>query len=272
MKHHKPYEDIRVATPKGYEDVFSHFYFASNQTGRAIHKTLMPSFQTIMVFSFGGGVQLHGRSGTTTKLGKCAILGPLTHAIDYTLWPEGVMLVASFKDDAFYRFFNIGQAPLWAITDPSLLAGEGCFTSLWDSLSTFNEPVESVKQILAFSIPYLRGSNPVATQLASLGHAGVDVIKAVASSQQQSTRAIQMRHKKYFGYTAKAASRHRRFAKAVGLLQGINTTPIAVDWFQIIEACGYYDQSQLIHDFKYYTHLSPTQYLKCRNQICSATY
>ncbi|MFZ0596955.1 MAG: AraC family transcriptional regulator [Flavobacterium sp.] len=34
-----------------------------------------------------------------------------------------------------------------------------------------------------------------------------------------------------------------------------------------MDQCGYYDQSQLIHDFKYYMNISPTKFLKFQNDI-----
>jgi len=40
------------------------------------------------------------------------------------------------------------------------------------------------------------------------------------------------------------------------------------DWFTIIDHLGYYDQSHLINDFKYYLNLSPTKYIKFQQDIC----
>jgi|GEM_PF-4173045 len=42
----------RISTPEEFKDVFSHFYFASNFTENPIKKTLLPTFQKMMVFSF----------------------------------------------------------------------------------------------------------------------------------------------------------------------------------------------------------------------------
>jgi AraC-like DNA-binding protein len=42
-----------------------------------------------------------------------------------------------------------------------------------------------------------------------------------------------------------------------------------MDWFEVINECGYYDQSQLIHDFKHYINLSPAKYLKFQQDICN---
>ena len=47
------YHAFRIAVPSVYEEVFSHFYFAENTSGDTIIKTLLPSYQTILIFSFG---------------------------------------------------------------------------------------------------------------------------------------------------------------------------------------------------------------------------
>lgn len=48
------------------------------------------------------------------------------------------------------------------------------------------------------------------------------------------------------------------------------STSKKIDWFEIINKCGYYDQSQLIHDFKHYLNISPTKYVKFQQDICIA--
>lgn len=52
-QHVETYEDFRIAVPTDYENVFSHFYFAQNRTKQTITKTLLPSYQTMLIFSFG---------------------------------------------------------------------------------------------------------------------------------------------------------------------------------------------------------------------------
>jgi AraC-like DNA-binding protein len=59
------------------------------------------------------------------------------------------------------------------------------------------------------------------------------------------------------GLTPKAFCRVRRFQRTVALL---HRSP-AVDWAETAVACGYYDQSHMIHDFRDFSGLSPTDYL-----------
>jgi len=39
------YNNFRISVPEEFEDVFSHFYFAENNTGQPLTKTLLPSYQ-----------------------------------------------------------------------------------------------------------------------------------------------------------------------------------------------------------------------------------
>lgn len=47
------YTSYRISAPTEFKDVFSHFYCAENRSGEIVEKTLLPSYQTIMIFSFG---------------------------------------------------------------------------------------------------------------------------------------------------------------------------------------------------------------------------
>jgi len=59
------------------------------------------------------------------------------------------------------------------------------------------------------------------------------------------------------GLTPKAFCRVRRFQRTVALLHGADQ----VDWAGTAVACGYYDQSHMIHDFREFSGLSPAAYL-----------
>jgi len=63
------------------------------------------------------------------------------------------------------------------------------------------------------------------------------------------------------GLTPKSFCRIRRFQKTVGLLHCAHD----VDWADTAVACGYYDQSHMIHDFRDIAGLSPVSYLARRD-------
>lgn len=269
MENNHGYNNCRIAVQTGYEVVFSHFYFAENKSDETITKTLLPSYQTILIFNFGVKAFLHSKQNTQIEVDKYLILGPVKQAFDYSLPPNAEILTVNFKDDAFYRFF--GDAPVAENVPVNTddLLNEGCFTVLWHELNKINDTNLRVNYILKFCEPYLRHRNTIAEQLTNFKGPTISPIKFIASENNQSERNIQLNHKKYFGYSAKELNRYQRFLKAIELIQNIASQSSKMDWFEVISECGYYDQSQLIHDFKHYINLSPARYLQFQQDICN---
>lgn len=264
------YISIRIPVPLEYEEVFSHFYVARNQSPQSVTKTLLPSYQTILVFSLGVPVSFCSPAQTTVEIDKCLVIGPVKQAFGYTLPPGSEILVINFRDDAFYRFFGqilAGHVPM----NPDDLLDENCFTQLWDEIRLMPTS-ERTDHLLAFCKPYLRTRIPTLESLVTLANqsSGINPIKAVAQQTSQTERNVQLTHKKHFGYSSKELSRYQRFFKAIQLIETRATSDAKVDWFDIIAQCGYYDQSQLTHDFKHFINLSPARFLKFQQDICQA--
>jgi AraC-like DNA-binding protein len=64
------------------------------------------------------------------------------------------------------------------------------------------------------------------------------------------------------GVAPKLFCRVRRFQQTLSLL-GQTTSP---NWAQLALDCGYFDQSHLIHDFRLFADLSPTEYARQRSE------
>ncbi|MEP6930555.1 MAG: helix-turn-helix domain-containing protein [Flavobacterium sp.] len=270
MKNSEENNNYRIAVPSEFESVFTHFYFAENKTNSAVTKTLLPSFQTIMVFCFGADVSLKSQQNNILEAEKCLVLGPIKQAFDYTLQPNSEILVANFKEDAFYRFFGNALLTHSLPIHPDALLPENCFTALWEELKIIQNTEERVTYVLEFCKPYLKEQNSITALLADFKEEGLNPIKVIASKTNQTERNIQLNQKKLFGYTVKEAGRYERFLKAVEQIQKNAQTAAKTDWLTVVENCGYYDQSQLIHDFKHYMNLSPTQFVKFQEDICCA--
>ncbi|MBO9729825.1 MAG: AraC family transcriptional regulator [Chitinophaga sp.] len=263
------YNSYRIPVPAAYEALFSHFYFAENKSGETVVKTLMPSYQTMMVFCFGNPASFLAKDKDEITIDKCMVLGPVRHAFNYSLPPNGEILVCNFKDDAFFRFFGDINLAQDIALHPDELLNENCFTALWSQLNKTTNNEHRLRIILDFCHPYLRDRHPIAAQLADFDRETFSPIKGVSKENKLSERAIQINHKKYFGYTAKELYRYHRFLKAIKIIQTLLSEKAQVDWFEIIDQCGYYDQSQLIRDFNHYLHLSPAKYLKFQEAICN---
>ena len=258
-----------MAVPTEFEEVFSHFYFAENDTTETIAKTLMPSYQTMMVFSFGSTISFATRQDTKIVIEKCLVIGPIKKAFDYSLPPDANILVVNFKDDAFFRFFGSAAIAEHTPLDPDQILHENCFEMLWHELKKINDHARIISHILEFCNQYLKDRNAIAKQIADhKGDGNLSPVKEIAEKNELTERAIQLHHKKQLGYSAKEINRYQRFLKAVKFVQAVASGSSKMDWVQVVTECGYYDQSQLIHDFKHYLHLSPTKYLKFQRDIC----
>jgi hypothetical protein len=125
------YNNYRIPVPTAFEEVFTHFYFAENKADSTVAKTLLPSYQTILVFSFGTAVSFTTKQNTEVEIGKCLVVGPIKKALDYSLPPNAEILVINFKDDAFFCFFGNASIAEHVPIHPDELFNENCFTSLW---------------------------------------------------------------------------------------------------------------------------------------------
>lgn len=265
------YQSYRIPVPKEFETVFSHFYFAANTSKNNITKTLIPSFQTMLIFNFGSKALLTSKEKVEIHIGNCVALGPVKQAFSYTLFPGTQLLIANFKADAFYRFFGRTRFLGDLTVDPDELLLDNCFHYLWQHLNKIEKVAEKVAFILNFCKPYLKSQDDIPALLSNFQSGSLNPVKSVAEQTGHSERNIQLIHKKHFGFSAKELSRYERFIKAIGFIQQLASSTGKVNWFEIIEKCGYYDQSQLIHDFKHFIHTSPKKFLKFQYDICRAS-
>ncbi|GAB3173770.1 helix-turn-helix domain-containing protein [Telluribacter humicola] len=265
------YSSERIPVPPEFREVFTHFYVAQNLTSQPVQKTLLPSFQTILLFSFGAKLSFTSPSGTTVVVEKCLLLWPVKQAIAYTLPPGIELLAANFKADAFYRFFGQAMVSDALPVHPDELLHENCFTNLWHLLNDLQTPAGRIGYLLDFCRPYLKDRDQALVSLADFSSdSRLNPVKVVAQQTNQHERTIQLKHKKYLGYSAKEISRYQRFLRVVEMLETKVSETEKFDWQDILSQGGYYDQSQLIHDFQHYVGLSPTHFLRFQQDICIA--
>ena len=100
---------------------------------------------------------------------------------------------------------------------------------------------------LTNGIPYLH--NPL-----------IQPVRAMAIDSDVSERTIQMRFKKYLGYSTKELLRFLRFKQVINSIQKEQSQEI--DWYALIEKFGYHDQSHLIKDFHHYLGTTPQKFVK----------
>lgn len=266
------YISERIPVPEGWEEVFSHFYYAANETDQPIKKTLLPTFQMLMVFSLGEPATIYLEE-EALPVGKSIVIGPLKKTLEYALQPGSEILVANFCFDAFYRFFGPAlQAYSELVQNPDELIKQHCFTDLWQELHDLPTVEQRVQCILDFSATYLRKREAASDVIIrdGLSETIMNPVKVVAAKSGQSERSVQLNYKKYLGYSAKEINRYQRFEKAILFTRDAWEKDGMVNWFDVIDECGYYDQSHLIHDFTHYLGVPPARFLKLQSVICIA--
>lgn len=80
--------NFTIAVRTQYAAIFSHFYFARNKSSDTIFKTLLPSFQTIFIFSFGERSTIDSNQNTKIEIDRCFVLGTIKQAFEYSLSPN----------------------------------------------------------------------------------------------------------------------------------------------------------------------------------------
>jgi hypothetical protein len=194
----------RIKVPAEFDEVFSHFYYVENISGKDITKTLMPSFQTTVIFNFGSPIIFITKENEELEIPNCLIAGPIKHAITYTLTPGAKMLAADLKHDAFFRFFCTSM--LEDHLHPNDLVNDDSFTILWNELNLIESAEDKVEHILSFSRPFLQGHHPLAEKIIAVANNGLCPIKEVSYTEQISERSVQMKLKDHFGYSARESS------------------------------------------------------------------
>jgi len=220
---------------------------------------LTPSLERIVVLSFGSPVSCS--FGINTEMvefrGKVLVLGPLRQMLNYELRPGSDLLVISFINDGFYRLTS-------SLEDGNLV---DCLENLQQALARIPDDQNRVDFLSEWFINLIYESesavHPLLNNIDQIHNPTINPVELIAEKAAVSERTIQLRFKKYAGYSSKELLRYLRFKKLLGWVFENRTSRI--DWMDLVVRHGYHDQSHLIKDFKHYTGFSPNKVLKmCR--------
>ena len=250
-------------------EAIRHFYCVQTPSDfERIDQHLSPNLEMMLVFNFGPPVRTSfgNEAYKEQKLDRIGVIGPLRKLLNYEVLPNTDIIVAVFNTDGFYRLFQLPMHEMSGekIMNPDDLASNTCFSELWEALrnrTSLDERLELLKDYaeaflhepdfetvaLTNGIPYLH--NPL-----------IQPVRAMAIDSDVSERTIQMRFKKYLGYSTKELLRFLRFKQVINSIQKEQSQEI--DWYALIEKFGYHDQSHLIKDFHHYLGTTPQKFVK----------
>jgi AraC-like DNA-binding protein len=161
------------------------------------------------------------------------------------------------------------------LLDPDLLMQKNKLEKMWEMLGMLPSAMQRIELMTQYLLSDLKENEPETLPLlesVSYFHsAQVSPVKAIADKAALTERTVQSRFKRYVGYSSKELLRFLRFKKV--LYHILSLTESLVDWADLVERYGYHDQSHLIKDFKYYTGVSPRQFMKLNEQdgFCMST-
>ncbi|MBV7538899.1 helix-turn-helix domain-containing protein [Duganella sp. sic0402] len=176
-------------------------------------------------------------------------------------------LAVRFKPGMAGAFLH---TPMQEITDQradiDLLWGHSDADRLADALWTSEAPLrarlalierELLRRLRAASALPAGAATLVQRALATLDDSGGEVrIEALAAALGVSRQHLAAQFRQHVGLSPKLFARICRFRQATA---AIKVAP-APDWAQLALACGYFDQSHLIHDFQEFSGSAPERF------------
>lgn len=248
--------------------VLSHFYqFQTSAKAESVVKHLAPNFEMLLVFNFGPPIRLsfNEESPGTATIHRTAAIGPLRKLLNYELQPGTNAIVANFTLNGFYRLFKLPMNELGAkeVFDPDILIDKTCFSELWEKINVLEDLQERIQLLSSYASQFIEptdaASKPLLDGASYFHNPMIHPVKAIASETQLTERSIQLRFQKYAGYSPKELLRFLRFKDIVHHI--MNQKDETLNLFDLIHTYGYYDQSHLIKDFRYFMGTTPQKFL-----------
>ena len=148
---------------------------------------------------------------------------------------------------------HVDLATLWGQAPAAELRGRLC------AASTPEERFRRLETMLSRRLRHPWHHGAVSAALDAFGQAGTGVsVRGVAERIGLSHRRLIQVFAAEVGLTPKLYCRVQRFQQARQMVRKV----AAPDWAGIAVACGYFDQSHLIRDFREFSGLSPAAYLR----------
>lgn len=251
----------RISIPEDIKALYSHFYFAENGSNNTVTRTLLPSFQVMLIFNFGTPVSVKLKETEIFTIDRFLMLGPVKEALEYQLPPQSEIVVINFWGDATFNLLGVSSV------DQRFNSSfdKECVTEMWQCLSGLPDVASRVKYLLSVGESYF---SQTTSSIYAYDYIQQPNAKYLAEKHSKNVRTIQTQFRKKLGFSAKEYSRYKRFIRVMEFVQSSIKVDKRVDWAQLVFDFGYFDQSHLIRDFKHYLNLTPSQFLTIQYKVC----
>lgn len=229
---------------------------------------LSPNLEMMLIINFGAPVRVSFGNAAFTglQIDRVAAIGPLRQMLNYELLPDSDLIIGVFNPDGFYRLMQVPMNEIGeeSVINPDLLLNITGFSDLWKSLKALTSLEDRITLIKKHALAFIRDADEAASPLFAgipyFHNPLIQPVRAIAQAADLSERTVQLRFKKYLGYSPKELLRFLRFKKVIQSIQRRESSQI--DWYALVEEFGYHDQSHLIKDSNYFLGLSPQKFLR----------
>ncbi|NIJ52821.1 helix-turn-helix domain-containing protein [Dyadobacter arcticus] len=249
-------------------EVIKHFYcIQTTRDFKTVNQHLSPSLEMMLIFNFGPILRLSFADQEYGQLTieRLGVIGPLRKMMNYEVLPGTDLVAVVFNPHGFYRLFQIPLEEIQddTVQDPDKLLNISGFHELWEFLNAMQTLEDRIDLLMEYGNIYFQDADEQTAQLLDginqLDGSFAEPSKAIAIETNVSERTIQMRFKKYLGFSTKELSRFLRFKQVIDFIQKQEKE---VDWLSVVDQFGYYDQSHLIKDFQHYLATTPKKFIK----------
>ncbi|MCP3926709.1 MAG: AraC family transcriptional regulator [Desulfobacterales bacterium] len=210
-------------------------------------------------FNFGDPVEISTKNTTFKTVNETSVSGPLTSPMIVTAEGNVNIFGVCFKPGGAYPFFKYPAHELTnRLVDIRDLWGGNCLD--YNSLRslTIENRVEYLNNLFLKMIKKKKDEYiNQAIQTIEL-YKGIITVEILAEYLDVSVRQLERKFKERVGLTPKQLLRSVRFKNAISSV--VMNPEIA--WADTALKSGYYDQSHMVNEFKYYTGESPSVYFK----------
>jgi AraC-like DNA-binding protein len=202
-------------------------------------------------------------------LGFVAGMMSRTHRIEVT---QPVRTVAvRFLPGAARAFFDVplhvlqdghpGLSELWPPDEAEALAA-----ALWEREPAVAQQLATIERALLVRLQAAERSRVdllARAAVAAIERSGGTVrIEELARTLGVSRQHLALQFRERVGLNAKTFAMVCRFRSASAALRGVAAAPGGIDWAALAAACGYYDQSHLIHEFRLFADETPEAFAR----------
>ena len=177
----------------------------------------------------------------------------------------GSMIGAHFKPGGAHPFFRFPVNELQdSVVELENIWGRA-FDTLRDELLEAPTAAAKFRVLEEFLLEQARGSSiaPLRVSYALKrfeADPSADTIQSLAGELGVSHKHFIHEFSRWVGLTPKLFCRIRRFQQVLARIE----TSRAVEWADVSNACGYYDQAHFIRDFRHFSGLNPSAYVTDR--------